>query len=148
MQLNVYMKSSDGWTIGELAHRFGLATHVLRHWESVGLLAPERDGGGQRRYGEDDLMRVAGILLAKETGFGLRETRALLDTGDPTGHRDRLRQHVARLEERIAAATAAKELIEKALACPLPFGECPHARAEIAARIPPSVGGVAVVEHE
>ena len=31
-------------TIGELAARFGLATHVLRHWEAVGLLGPERRG--------------------------------------------------------------------------------------------------------
>lgn len=28
------------WAIGELAARFGLSTHVLRHWEAVGLLAP------------------------------------------------------------------------------------------------------------
>ena len=25
-------------TIGELAARFGPATHVLRHWEAVGLI--------------------------------------------------------------------------------------------------------------
>ncbi|MCW6010429.1 MerR family transcriptional regulator [Micromonospora sp. CPCC 205371] len=128
------MKSSAGLTIGELAHRFGLAPHVLRHWESMGLLAPCRDGGGQRRYGEADLVRVALILMGKETGFGLREIRDLLVTGNPMDHRDRLRQHVAELEARIAAATAAKELIEHALTCPLPFAECPHAQPETAPR--------------
>ena len=32
------------WSIGELAERFGLETHVLRHWESEGLLEPEAPG--------------------------------------------------------------------------------------------------------
>lgn len=36
------MKSSEALTIGELAQRFGLATHVLRYWESMGLLKPAR----------------------------------------------------------------------------------------------------------
>lgn len=38
-----------------------------------------------------------------------------------------LRRHLAVLERRIGEAKAAKELLE----------ECPHARQEIAARIPP-----------
>ena len=47
------MKSSGAaksviWSIGELAGRFGLETHVLRHWESEGLLDPERERSGYR----------------------------------------------------------------------------------------------------
>jgi DNA-binding transcriptional MerR regulator len=137
VQVNVHMKSSDGLTIGELAHRFGLAAHVLRHWESMRLLAPGRDGGGQRRYGEADLVRVAVILMGKEAGFGLGELRDLLATDNPMDHPQLLRRHVTALEERIARATAAKELIEHALSCPLPFDRCPHAREQITARIPP-----------
>ncbi|WP_375546893.1 MerR family transcriptional regulator [Streptomyces gossypii] len=34
-------------SIGALAARFGVATHVLRHWESKGLLHPGRDAGGR-----------------------------------------------------------------------------------------------------
>jgi MerR family transcriptional regulator, copper efflux regulator len=47
-----------------VAERFGLATHVLRHWESEGLLPPVRDGD-RRRYTDADQNRVAAILLAK-----------------------------------------------------------------------------------
>ena len=38
------MKSSaeHPWSVGEVAERFSLPTNVLRHWESVGLLTPER----------------------------------------------------------------------------------------------------------
>lgn len=127
--------------IGELADRFGLATHVLRHWESVGLLAPVRDAGGHRRYGPADLERVALILMAKEAGLGLESVRELFSTGDPMDHADLLRRHVAELERRIERAQAAKELVQHALDCPVAFHECPHARARIAARIPPARGG-------
>jgi hypothetical protein len=66
----------------------------------------------------------------------LRQLRVLLTANSPMDHPDLLRRHVAVLEDRIVKATAAKELIEHALSCPLPFDECPHAREQIAARIP------------
>ncbi|MGI5157745.1 MerR family transcriptional regulator [Microbispora sp. CA-102843] len=132
------MKSSEELTIGELAQRFGLATHVLRHWESMHLLEPARRPGGQRSYGRADLERVALILVGKEAGFTLGELRALLSTASPMDHRDLLHRHVQELDQRISQAQAAKELIEHALACPHSFAECRHARDRIAARIPPA----------
>jgi MerR family transcriptional regulator, copper efflux regulator len=141
VQLNVHMKSSVSdldLTIGELARRFGLPTHVLRHWESMGLLAPVRDGGGQRRYSRADLARVAMILMGKEAGLGLRELSVLLSAANPMNHADLLRRHIGVLEHRIAQAQAAKDLIEHALSCPLSFDQCPHAREQILARIPPA----------
>jgi MerR family transcriptional regulator, copper efflux regulator len=135
MKVNVHMKSS-GMTIGELAGRFGLPTHVLRHWESAGLLSPARQDSGHRRYGQAELRRVAMIHMGKEAGLGLRALRRLLSTDDPMDQADLLRGHVAELERRISQAQAAKALIEHALACPLPFDECPHAREQIDARIP------------
>ncbi|MGH3587458.1 MAG: MerR family DNA-binding transcriptional regulator, partial [Pseudonocardia sp.] len=37
------MKSSPEatYSIGEIARHFDLAPHVLRHWETVGLLTPQ-----------------------------------------------------------------------------------------------------------
>jgi DNA-binding transcriptional MerR regulator len=77
------------------------------------------------------------ILMGKEAGLGLPEMRELLSTDNPMDHTDLLRRHVAVLERRIAQAQAAKNLVEHALSCPLSFDECPHARAQIARRIPP-----------
>lgn len=127
------MKSS--MTIGELAGRFALPAHVLRHWESAGLLAPARHGG-QRRYGPADVRRVAMILMGKEAGLSLRALATVLSSADPMDHADLLREHVAVLERRIARARAAKELIEHALGCPLAFDDCPHARERIESWIP------------
>lgn len=125
-------------TIGEVASRFDLPAHVLRHWESMGLLAPLRDGGGQRRYSRTDLARVAMILMGKEAGLGLRELSVLLSAANLMDHADLLRRHISMLEHRIAQAQAAKDLIEHALSCPLSFEQCPHAREQILTRIPPA----------
>ncbi len=114
LRLNVDMKSSS-LGIGEVAGRFGLATHVLRHWESVGLLAPARAAGDRRRYGEGDLYRIATILRAKEAGFGLDDIREMFAV--PAERREVLRRRRAALVRRIDEARASLELIECALGC-------------------------------
>ncbi|MBF6166337.1 MerR family transcriptional regulator [Streptomyces gardneri] len=135
------MKSSEMLTIGDLARRFGLGTHVLRYWESLGLLEPARRNGGQRLYEQTDLERVALILMGKEAGLTLGQLATVLSTADPMEHRDLLCHHVDELERRIAQAQAAKELIEHALACPHSMTECEQAREHISARIPPLLPG-------
>jgi DNA-binding transcriptional MerR regulator len=126
-------------TIGELADRFGLATHVLRHWEAVGLLTPARRVSGRRRYGRGALARVAIIQQMKELGFRLEQVREMLTTTDPAARKEVLARHDAELERRIEAATAARELIGHGLRCPAPdLIECPNFIAGIESRIPPA----------
>ncbi|GAA5142029.1 MerR family transcriptional regulator [Nocardioides marinquilinus] len=113
------MKSSRTapvWSIGELADRFGLATHVLRHWEDVGLLAPERDAAGRRRYGKDDLVRVATILSSKVAGMSLEQIQVLLDADAPQRHAV-LDAHVADLDRRMAEMQRSREMTLHALSC-------------------------------
>jgi DNA-binding transcriptional MerR regulator len=139
LRLNVGMKSSgehETLSIGALAERFGLATHVLRHWESMGLLSPVRDGAGRRRYNAADLTRVAVILRAKEAGLSLYTIRSLAATTDPTARQGILRQEAETLRSHIAAAQASLELIECALDCDHEdFTQCPHYRQMVAERI-------------
>ena len=75
------------------------------------------------------------IIMGKEAGLSLGDLRILFTTSNPMDHPELLRRHIAALEERIAKATAAKQLIEHALECPLPFDRCPHAKEQIAARM-------------
>ncbi|WP_079031794.1 helix-turn-helix domain-containing protein [Streptomyces specialis] len=97
---------SDEMTIGELAARFGLATHVLRHWEAVGLLTPARRVSGRRRYDRRHLADVAIILLGKECGLSLEQLRLLATRGGDRAERHALlERHRTALRERIAAAT-------------------------------------------
>lgn len=129
--LNVDMKSSP-MTIGQVADHFGLPTHVLRHWESVGLLSPARAGGGQRRYTEDDLFRVASIVRAKQAGLPLPDIRAFLTAQDPAARKDVLRRNHRALEERMAALRSALDLLEAGLNCAhREIAACPNYRAHL-----------------
>ena len=65
-------------TIGEVARRAGVATSLIRYYESIGLL-PEPDRlHGQRRYDGDVLGRLAFIGVAQSAGFKLGEIKQLV----------------------------------------------------------------------
>ncbi|MFH8713124.1 MerR family transcriptional regulator [Streptomyces zaomyceticus] len=116
-------------SIGVLAGHFGLATHVLRHWETMGLLDPARDTANRRRYRTADLTRVAVILRAKEAGLPLDTIRALLTTAGAERRRNILNQEAEALRSRIAAARAALALVECVLGCEHEdFTRCAHFR--------------------
>lgn len=134
--LKVDLKSTaEVFAIGDIAQRFGLATHVLRHWESMGLLAPSRSSG-RRRYTDDDVYRVAAILRAKEAGLSLDQIREMITTTDPAQRADILRAHHKQLLHRIAATQQALELIDGALTCEHDdFTRCPRYRELVADRI-------------
>jgi len=103
-------------SIGEVASRFGLPTHVLRHWESEGLLSPARQGD-RRRYTDDDLYRVAAILVAKKAGFALPDIRAMLAGGSAPARHEMMARQRAALKARIAQARTALAMLEGGLTC-------------------------------
>lgn len=112
------MKSSaqDTWSVGEVAERFGLATHVLRHWEDAGLLAPARDGAGRRRYDRDDLVRVGAILANKRAGMSLEQVRLLFD-GNAAGRHAVLAAHLTDIDRSIRALEASRAMAQHAMDC-------------------------------
>lgn len=115
------MKSSPDpseitWSIGEAAAKFGLPTHVLRHWEDVGLLRPARDSGGRRRYDQNDVVRIAVVVRNREAGMGLEQIRILLDEDAPNRHQVLL-DHVADLDRRMAEMQRSREMTMHAFDC-------------------------------
>ncbi|MER7591706.1 MerR family transcriptional regulator [Micromonospora sp. NPDC127501] len=135
------MKSST-MTIGEVADHFGLPAHVLRHWESVGLLCPARVTGGRRRYTRDDLFRVASILRAKQAGLSLPDIRAFLAAGDPATRKDVLRRNHCALQVRMAALRSALDLLEAGLNCSHEdVTTCPNYRGRLAELVEVGGGG-------
>ena len=79
------MRDGAELTIGEAARRAGVATSLIRYYESIGLL-PEPDRlHGQRRYDTHVLGRLAFIGVAQSAGFKLSEIKELVrgvDGGD------------------------------------------------------------------
>jgi MerR family transcriptional regulator, copper efflux regulator len=125
------MKSSGGaaatMTIGELAARFDLAPHVLRHWEAMGLLSPATRVNGRRRYVQEHLTRVAMIVGGKSGGLSLEQLRDLLAARSPDDRRELLERHHADLERRIRDIERSKAMIEHALDCDEhDFTRCPN----------------------
>lgn len=130
------MKSSATVSIGEAAGHFGLATHVLRHWEDMGLLSPARAAGGRRRYGRCDLHRVAAILIAREAGLALTDIRDILTTADAGKRREITRRHCAELARRIAEMQAALNFLEGGLSCGYDdITDCPSYQSMVADRM-------------
>ncbi|HEX6352253.1 MerR family transcriptional regulator [Actinophytocola sp.] len=123
-------------SIGEVADRFGLPAHVLRHWESEGLLTPARDGN-RRRYSDADLYRVRAILIAKEAGFALADIRTMLGTRTAAVRHEVAARHMAALSERIAKAQAAMAMLEGGLECPHDdLMTCPNFQSRLASWAP------------
>jgi MerR family mercuric resistance operon transcriptional regulator len=67
------------YTIGDLARRLGVNIETIRYYERVGLMPPpRRTSGRQRTYQEGDLRTLGFIRKARELGFHIEDTRALL----------------------------------------------------------------------
>lgn len=125
------MKSSAR-SIGDTAARFGLATHVLRHWEDSGLLRPERDGADRRRYGDDDLVRIAVILRSKAAGMSLEQIAVLLDDDHGPQRHAVLQEHLAELDRRMDEMRLSRAMTVHAFECEAhDITRCPGFRATI-----------------
>lgn len=116
------MAAEHKLTIGQVAERAGLNTSHIRYYERVGVLPPAERIGGQRRYHEDMLHRLAIIDVAQRAGLTLDEIRDL--TG-PRARTDdasvRIRQiadaKLPEIEALIARAEAVKQWLQTASAC-------------------------------
>ena len=125
-------------TIGELAKRTGVATSALRYYEELGLMPAPVRISGQRRYPESAVGFVGVILLLRDVGFSLRESKAFLGSRTPAvdGWRRLAQGKLADLDEQIAKAQTAREAITHALHCPHDdITTCPNFTNLIAARL-------------
>lgn len=127
------MKSNAGLrSIGDTAARFGLDTHVLRHWEDKGLLTPARDGADRRLYGDDDLVRIAVILRSKAAGMSLDQIVVLLDDDHGPKRHTVLQEHLADLDLRMKEMELSRAMTVHAFECEAhDMTTCPGFRATI-----------------
>lgn len=66
--------------IGEFSALSGISIHMLRNYDKIGLLKPERidNATNYRLYGEKQIVRANHIQVLKSLGFGLSEISAIL----------------------------------------------------------------------
>ena len=112
-------------TIGEVAKKTGLRTSAIRYYERAGLLPKAPRYGGQRRYDDSVLWRLAVLERAKQCGFTLREVRLLFSgVGRPAERWEWLApRKIAELDVLIERATKMKDLLARRCQCS-DFDEC------------------------
>lgn len=66
--------------IGEFSALTGISIHMLRNYDKIGLLKPEKveSISGYRFYGEKQIVRANHIQVLKSLGFGLNEISEIL----------------------------------------------------------------------
>lgn len=104
------------WTIAEVAQEFGVTHRAIRHYEELGLLAPERRGT-QRIYHARDRIRLTLILRGRRIGFPLEEIRTIIDMyDDHPGEAGQLRYLLSQIDDRRADLESRRRDIEDSLA--------------------------------
>ena len=109
--------------IGEAARRAGISARMVRHYESLGLLAPvARTDNGYRQYAEADVHALRFIGRARVLGFSIEEIRALLqlwqDQERASSQVKRIAQaHIDDLGARIAAMQAMQRTLQTLVSC-------------------------------
>ncbi len=120
------MNASQALQIGEVAELGDVSVRTLRYYEELGLLQPQRDSSGHRRYDASAIDRLARIRLQRHLGVALSDVdpaaddlvsltrRHLSETDARLGDLARHRERVRSLEERLlsGAEPAVAELLD------------------------------------
>ncbi|NNC13658.1 MerR family transcriptional regulator [Planctomonas sp. JC2975] len=105
-----------------MAGAIGVETHVLRHWEDVGVLIPQRSPSGQRVYNHEAVTRGRIIRRCQRAGLSLADIRSLA----PAGSADR----TAIIDERRAAVECTIARLQRAADYLGHLTQCRHPLAD------------------
>ncbi|MFD3509675.1 MerR family transcriptional regulator [Nocardia sp. NPDC058666] len=112
--------------IGDAAAELGVATHVLRHWEDVGVLVPPRAPGGQRVYGNELMVRARLVQLCQRAGMSLAEIKDLFATRSRTRRVAVFADKQTELQARVDDLTRTIDFLAHVLRCTHPIvDQCP-----------------------
>ena len=110
-------------SIGAVADRTGLPVETIRFYETSGLLAPQRDRSGHRRYAEADISELEVIQALRLAGMSLKDIR---DHLHPAADQQLARRSLADallriLDERGADLVRARTLVTRWAGDPAAF---------------------------
>lgn len=98
-------------TIDAASRATGLSRDMIRHYEKLGLVCPERQANGYRDYSDDDLYLLTVVKYLSNLGVPLKGIARSFESGradlllnDLRGEIDRLTTLKAQIDARIAAA--------------------------------------------
>jgi DNA-binding transcriptional MerR regulator len=106
------------FSIGDLARHGRVSVRMLRHYDAIGLLPPDRvdPDTGYRWYEVAQLGRLNRIVALKELGFTLEQVKSIVESKvDVAELRGMLRLRQAELQSQIASDTARLVEVEQRL---------------------------------
>lgn len=105
--------------IGEAAQAAGVTAKMIRHYESLGLIAQaSRSDGGYRQYGPRDVSVLRFIRQARSMGFSIKQIEQLLGLWADTHRESRevmalAREHIAELDRKMAEMAEMKAALQQ-----------------------------------
>lgn len=117
------MQPMEAMHIGQAAAASGVSAKMIRHYESVGLLAaPRRTGAGYRQYHDSEVHALRFIRQARDLGFSIHEIGALLSLWHNRRRPSRLvkalaEQHILVLQHKVQELLAMKATLEHLVHC-------------------------------
>ncbi len=109
--------------IGQAARASGVSAKMIRHYESLGLIAaPARTEAGYRVYGDREVHLLRFIRHARDLGFSLAQTAELLglwqDRTRPSRQVRALAQtHLTELDAKLAELQTMRATLAQLVAC-------------------------------
>jgi MerR family copper efflux transcriptional regulator len=109
--------------IGDAAKASGISAKMIRHYESVGLIAAAgRSDGGYRQYSDTDIHNLRFIRHARDLGFSIAEIAQLVslwhDRSRPSRQVKALAAlHIQALDEKAKELLAMKATLEHLANC-------------------------------
>ena len=112
----VQSQEAASLTIGKLAASAGVGVETIRFYQRRGLLETPTRESGFRRYGAEDVRRLAFIRQAQAAGFTLEEIKELveLDATDDRPHaRELANARVKALDRKIEELERARDSLRR-----------------------------------
>ena len=106
-------------TIGDAAQAAGVTTKMIRHYESLGLIAQaSRSDGGYRQYGPRDVGVLRFIRQSRSMGFSIKQIEQLLALWSDSTRESRevmalARGHIAELDRKMAEMAEMKTALQQ-----------------------------------
>lgn len=109
----------EDMNIGQAAQASAVSAKMIRHYESIGLIASaRRTEAGYRVYSGEDVRVLQFIHRARTLGFSLEQIRGLLALWQDKGRasadvRSMARAHIEELNRKIAEMEAMRRTLER-----------------------------------